>query len=199
LDAVAARIGVVGEEDRQLHLRWYRSILRTAGKDIPNLTLDHGALIGALTDAGISNEIAEALVDAGGGESVRQDAGDDRPLRLLTHAGIDLVALDAELKNVGDDGLALAVARKSFLRWIESHGRRVSAVLARSVSAEVAKVSVRVLEAPSELALSIEPSAVPLLSPVVDLLRSAGLTVHPGLARRRSRDGADARRTVHVC
>jgi hypothetical protein len=180
VDAVAARIGVVGEEERQLHLRWYRSILRVAGEDIPNLTLDHGVLIGALTDAGICNEIAEALVDAGGGETVRRDAADDSPLRLLTHIGIDLVALDAELKNVGDAGLALAVARRSFVRWIESHGRRVSAVFAKSVSAEVAKISVRALEAPSELALSINPSAVDLLSPVVDLLRSAGLAVDPG-------------------
>lgn len=180
VDAVAARIGVVGEEERQRHLRWYGSILRVVGHDSPNLVLDDTALLGELVAGQIPIEIAQQLADAGGGEAVRRDSGDGSPLRLLAGLGVELADLDAELRRSGDSGLALSATRRSFARWIESSGRRVSAVLAGFLSPDAAKAAVRALEAPLDLALSIDPPVVDLVRPVVELLHSVGLDVNSG-------------------
>ena len=131
----------------------------------------------ALTEAGFPAEVARALADAGGGEAVRRDTGEDSPLRLLDSLGVDLALLDVELRNAGDSGLTLAVTRRAFARWIEAHGRRVAAVLASSLSPDVAKAAVRALEPSPDLALSIDPPAKDLLMPVVELLHSAGFEV----------------------
>jgi hypothetical protein len=177
VEAVAVRIGVVGEQERQRHLRWYRAVMSVLGHQSADLTLDDGVLAAALTTAGLPSHIARALVDAGGGEAVRRDTGEDRPLRFLNDIGVDLTSLDTELRQGGDAGLVVTVTKRSFTRWIEANGGRVSAVLATRRPTDVAKSSVRALEPPASLALSIDPPVEDLLGPVADLLASADFNV----------------------
>ncbi len=177
VEAVSARIGVVGEAERQRHLRWYHAVLNVLAHPIPNLTLDEAALASALTSAGLDVDVVSALIEAGGGETARRDVGEGSPLRVLNDSGVDLASLDAELRGHGDAGLTISSTKRSFARWIEAHGRRVSAVLASRMDADVAKSAVRALDPPASLALSIDPPMDALLGPVTDLLASAGLTV----------------------
>lgn len=179
VDAVAARIGVVGEEERERHLRWYRAVTFVLGSDTPDLDLEHDALALALSACGLPNELVQALIDAGGGEGVRRDTSEGSPMQLLAGRGMDLSSLDAELRRCGDPGLNVSVARKRFARWIDANGRRVAAVLAGSMLPEVAKSAVRALEPPPRLAFSIDPPAPALLAPVAELLRSAGHVPDP--------------------
>lgn len=177
VEAVAARIGVVGEEERGRHLRWYRAILNVLDHQPVDLTLHEAALVPALTAAGLEADDVGVLIDAGGGDAVRRDVGDGTPLRLLNDRGVDLVSLDAELRRAGDAGLMVTATKRSFARWIDANGRRVSGVLATRVPAEVAKSSVRATEPPVSLALSIDPPIEGILEPVADLLASFGLSV----------------------
>lgn len=176
-EAVAARIGVVGEEERQRHIRWYHAILNVLGHPPVDLTLDDATLVSGLRAAGLEADVVRALIDAGGGEAVRREFGEGSPLRLLNDGGVDLASLDTELRRGGDAGLTVTAAKRSFARWIEASGRRVSAVLATRLPADVAKSSVRALEPPALLALSIDPPIEGILGPVADLLASAGLSV----------------------
>lgn len=174
VDAVAARIGVVGEEERQRHLRWYRAVTRVLGSDESDLDLEHDALALALSDCGLPSGMVQALIDGGGGEGVRRDTSEGSSLQLLAGTGLDLSSLDDELRRLGDPGLSISVARKRLARWIDANGRRLAAVLAGSVLPEVAKSMVRAVEPPPRLAFSIDPPAQALLAPVAELLQSAG-------------------------
>ena len=175
VEAVAARIGVVGEAERQRHLCWYRVILSVLGHPPVDLVLEEVVLLPALLAAGLGVDVADALIDAGGGEAVRREVGEGSPLRLLDDNGVDLVALDTELRRAGDTGLTITAAKRSLARWVDANGRRVAAVLSTRLLSDVAKSSIRTLEPPASLTLSIDPPMEEVISPVAALLASADL------------------------
>jgi hypothetical protein len=178
VEAVATRIGVVRKEEQQRHMRWYRSVLDVLAEDDrkpPGSGLDPEDLASRLEDAGLPAEAADRLVELGGGEAVRRETGRDSALRLLVDAGVDLRALDSTLRRAGDPGLSVGVARRRLSRWVDTNGRRLSAVLATALPPDVAKRTVDGLGPPPELRLSIDPALPHLLSPVVDALQNAGL------------------------
>ncbi|MDP9484284.1 MAG: DUF3883 domain-containing protein [Actinomycetota bacterium] len=175
VDAIAARIGVVREEERQRHARWFRSILGALGAGPPEVGLDPDDLASRLEGAGLPARVAERLVELGGGESVRRETGQDSALRLLEGAGLDLRALDDRLRGAGDAGLSVMIARRVFSGWVGANGRRLSAVLATVLPPDVAKATARSLEPPPTLNLAIDPKLPDLLVPVAVALRNAGL------------------------
>lgn len=174
VDGVAARTGVVGVEEQQRHLRWYRAVLSVLGHEPDDLTLDDATLATALAAAGLPNPTVGTLVEAGGGENVRREVGPGTSLRLLSDAGVNLADLHNALQRAGDPGLAIAVTRRRFARWVEVNGRRLAVVLATQTPAETAKSSVRALKPSASLALSIDPPTTELLQPVADILTYAG-------------------------
>jgi len=178
VDAIAARIGVVSEADKALHIRWYRALLVTLGQPVSGeLPLDAAELRRKLAAAGLPNPVAQAIVEAGGGEAVRRNAGEGSPLRLLNDNDVVLRKLDTELRKEGDDGLALTIAKRNFTRWLDAHGRRVAVVLSTRVAAETAKDAPLRLAVPEALRFAIDPLPEKLLAPIVDLLKSHGLEV----------------------
>ncbi|CAN5899268.1 hypothetical protein BH23ACT11_BH23ACT11_14520 [soil metagenome] len=73
VDAIAARVGVVREEERQQHARWFRSILEVLDTRSRDVDLKSDQISSELEDAGLSSEAAERLVELGGGEEVRRE------------------------------------------------------------------------------------------------------------------------------
>ena len=179
VDTIASRLGVVQEEEKRRHRLWYVAILRALGVEEPELDLDPNSLTAALTGAGLGRDVANRVVEFGGGEDVRRDTGDDSSLRLLAAAGLDLGVLDGHLRRLGDPGLSIAASRRRFARWLELNGRRCAAVLATRQEPEVAKSAVRSLRVPSELELVIDAPLDQILTPVAALLSGAGLSVSP--------------------
>ena len=177
VDTVAARLGVVGQEQRQHHLRWFQAILTALGHPVEQLTLDPTTLTTALLGAGLPDGLARAVVEAGGGDTTRRDTAEGSPLRLLAAAGLDPADLDTALHHLGDDGLHLSVTRRMFNRWLAVHDRRVVAALATRQDPDTAKTLVRNLQPPPDLALALDPDLPQVLAPVVDLLANAGLQV----------------------
>ncbi len=178
VDAIAARIGAVSEADKALRLRWYRALLATLGRPVlGELPLDAAELQGALAAAGLPDPVAQAMVEAGGGEAVRRNAGEGSPLRLLHDQAVNLLRLHTELEREGDDGLELTIAKRKFARWLDAHGRRVAVVLSTRVAAETAKDAPLRLAVPEALRFAIDPPLEDLLDPVVVLLKSHGLAV----------------------
>lgn len=178
VDAIATRIGVVREEERQRHTRWFCSILDAMGAESLEVDLDSkGDLASRLEGAGLRPEVANHLVELGGGEAVRRETGQGSALRLLAEAEVDLQRLDSSLRRAGDPGLDIRVAQRAFSRWKTSNGRRLSAVLATKLSPEDAKERVSSLEPPPELSLSIDPALSDLLSPVVEALQDVDLHI----------------------
>jgi hypothetical protein len=177
VSAIATRIGVADEEERQRYLRWYTAILHSQGMQVPEIDLDPAALTSLLSSADIPKSVVHRLVDAGGGEGVRSDTSEGSPLRLLADAEVDLSELDARLRELADPGLSISAGRRLLRRWLEMHGRRCAVVLATRQSPDIAKATVRTLDPPSELALSIDPPLERVLAPVAAVLRAAGIEV----------------------
>ena len=183
VDAVAARIGVVGKEEQARNLRWYQAVLKVCGSGDSQPTFDDPERLVALFEAALAARgghdtiTARALVEAGGGEAARRDTGEGSPLRILLEAGVDLADLDRQLRLLGDTGLAISVTRQRFARWLDDHGRRVVAVLATRHDAEAAKSAVREVRPPDALALCLEPPPDELLQPVAALLSKRGFHV----------------------
>ena len=95
-------------------------------------------------------------------------------LWLLESKGLDLRALDAKLKQLGDEGLDIRVARTRLRQWVDANGRRAAAVLALRQSAERAKAEVSTWKVPAHLTLSLDPSTEELIAPIVSSLAALG-------------------------
>lgn len=168
-DAVSAYIGVMGEEERLLHRRWFAAILGT--QDVASVDLDPKSLTRHLKDRSLHAEVPERLVELGGGRSVRRDTDPNSALRLLEEAGFDLHGLHERLCGLGDHGLAIRVSRTRFSRWLDQNRLRLRAVLETKCSTESAKTKVGDLCVPSRFDLTLDPALPELLSPVVEVLR----------------------------
>jgi hypothetical protein len=185
VDVIASRLDVVDEDERRLHLRWYAAVLSCLGMEAPELDLDPTTLMFSLTEAGLPEETARRVVDAGGGECARSDTGEVSSLRLLSDAGIDLGVFDFHLRRLGDTGLSIATTRRALARWLDAHGRRCAAVLATRETGAIAKLAVRSLKVFSEQQLLLDAPLEQVLEPVAILLGDAGL---PTSARLLSED-----------
>jgi hypothetical protein len=130
-----------------------------------------------LRAAGLRGDVADRLVAAGGGEAVRSDTSEGSPLRMLVDAGVDLTVLDHHLGQLGDEGLSVNESRRRLGHWIDVHGRRCAAVLARRQPPELAKSALAGIDPPPALAMFIDPPVVQLLEPVRSVLKGAGFTV----------------------
>jgi hypothetical protein len=179
VEAVEARLGVIGKRERDRNLAWYRSVLRILGVEDSLTNLDEAELLAALDRAHLPAGVAQALIDAGGGDTARRDTGTGSPLQILSDAGVDLAALDQELRNAGDGGLTVSVTKTKFARWVGEQGRRLAAVLATRRPADAAKSTVRGLHPPDSLAFSLDPPADALVEPIVAVLTEAGFRVSP--------------------
>ena len=178
VDAIVARIGAVTEQDRDVSRRWFTAIIEQLGGNTNGtLDLDPEALRTTLTSAGLSAEVAQRLIEAGGGLTARRDASDNGPLWILARSGIFLRDLDASLHASGDPGLQLTVYRTRFFRWMDAHGRRLAAVLAPHLGDEDAKGTVRLLQPPPHLGSSLDPPMHELLGEVIDQLAQVGISV----------------------
>lgn len=182
VDAIASRIGAVTEQEQVRHRRWFLAVGSVRAGEPPDPDglpdLDADVVAGWLEEQGFGADLARKLVEAGGGENVRRDAG-DAPLRWLRDAGTDLADLHERLDALGDRGLLLTVARQRLVRWVDTHGRRVVVVLERATAgrrAEAAKSLVRDVRPDPAVALTLDPSMVEVLGPVVGLLADAGVT-----------------------
>lgn len=178
VDSIASRIGAVTEHEQARHRSWFLALGAVRSGEPPQPSelpdLDPDRLTEWLERCGYGATTARRLVEAGGGEEVRRNAG-DAPLRWLRDDDIDLAALDSALHDLGDSGLRLTVARQRFTRWIDVHGRRLAVVLERAGQApEEAKASVTLLEPPAAQAFALDPALSALLDPVVVLLRDVG-------------------------
>lgn len=175
VDVIRSRVGVIGEEQSRQHIAWYQAILLATGASGEGVDFDETKLTAELVAAGFDDDVARRLVEAGGGEAVRRDASDGSALRLLSESGVDPYQVHEQLVALHDAGLNLNVSRRSFARWIDAHGRRLTAVLARGGrDTSTAKADVRTLAVPASLALSIHPPMEQLLAPVIDLLTTIG-------------------------
>jgi hypothetical protein len=177
VEDIAMHIGIANEENRKCHQRWYRAVLESRGRSSTEIELGRDMLIEVLAAAGIDEEVVHRLVDAGGSEDVRRDTSEGRPLRLLNEAGVDLAILDMHLRQLGDPGLTISVARRLLSQWLAQQGRRCAAVLATRQSQDLAKASLRNVVPPESLLLSIDPQLEEVLEPVIRLLRNAGIEV----------------------
>lgn len=175
VNAIEAGVEIVGEDERQRHMRWFRAILDARDCGSSGLDLDPENLVSKLKDSGLSDNIAYSLAKIGGGEDTRRETGAESALRMLHEAGTDLQKLHESLQSAGDSGLDIRVAREAFSQWINANDHRLSAVLATKVSPDdEAKTRVRSLR-PPELQSSLDPKPPDWLSPVVEALREAGL------------------------
>ena len=172
---VEAQIGVVGEAERERHRRWFTAVLALLGDNQPVSALDQADLQGRLAAAGLPADIAQLLVEAGGGEAVRHSIHERDPLLLLDSHGVDLNTLHQQLLQLDDSGLRLSVAWSRFHRWLSACDQHLAAVLATTTSDEAAKRAVRDLHPPEEHALDLDPPMTGLLAPAVTLLRDHGL------------------------
>ncbi len=169
-DAVRARVGIVGEEERMLHQRWFAAILGLT--DAGSLDLDGETLTRMLSDnEHLSVETSRRLVELGGGELVRRDAGPEGALRLLWNSGFDLGDLNSRLLDLRDKGLSIRVSRTRFSSWMSENRMRLRAVLETVRSQDAAKEIVESLRVPREFDLALDPGLPELLSPIVEALR----------------------------
>lgn len=177
VELVEARLGVIGRREQESSLTWFRALLRVLGVNDSLPALDEAELNTALGRTKLPSDVAQALIDAGGGEAARRDAGPGSPLRILTDAGVDLASLDRQLRAADDVGLTITVAKKEFSRWINEYGRKLAAVLSTQQPPDTAKSIVRDLRVPDSLAFSPEPPVDALLAPITHLLTEAGFQV----------------------
>lgn len=176
VDAISARLGIVRQEERNRHQRWFAAILRSRGVEAFASDLDLENVPDRLKDAGLPADIVDRLVTLGGGEEVRRDTGDNSALRLLHEAGTDLEILYQKLCDAGDTGLDIKDARNRFFNWRRSNHRWLAVILAQRVSPEEAKNKAGSLEPLAELRHILDPSPSIVLAPVVRLLREMGVT-----------------------
>ncbi len=177
IEAMAARVGVVGEEERKRSVRWFMAVLQTLGSELLEISAAHDpiALAAQLASSGLAPDVAHRLVEFGGGETARRDLGDGCQLRLLAASGVDLRVLDANLRRLGDSGLEVVASRRDLQRWLDAHGRRLAAVLSTTHPPDIAKDSVRTFDPPRELEFVLDPPLPALLAPVVDRVATIGL------------------------
>lgn len=177
IEAMATRVGVVGEEERRRSVRWFAAVPETLGSERLEISAAHDpiALAAQLAAAGLAPDVARRLVEFGGGETSRRDLGDGCPLRLLAASGVDLRVLDANLRGLGDSGLEVVASRRDLQRWLDAHGGRLAAVLSTTHPPDIAKDSVRMFDPPRELEFVLDPPLPALLAPVVDRLATIGL------------------------
>lgn len=176
MDLIKARVGVVSEEEQRRHLRWFGSVLDLLGSQSSDLSLDPKDLAARFESTRLSTDQAHRLIEVGGGETARRDTDEDGALWLLDRHGVDLEALDSKLRETDrNDGLEIGVYRKLFNRWMNANGRRLSAVLAKTLEDDEAKMKVLSLRPPDELKFRLDPAMPDLLAPVVEALRDAGL------------------------
>lgn len=180
VDVVRKHLGVVSAEEQLLHERWFHSILAVMGGEGSADVVDHDALYQALIGASIPDAIATQLIEAGVDESVRRDVGEDGVLWALARAGIDLGALDGELRGRGDEsGLTVDVARRTLRRWISDYGGRVIACLAKATGTEPEALKKRLdqLAPPPRLRFDLEPDLSAVVEPIAELMIASGLNV----------------------
>ena len=177
-NAIRTLVGVVGEEERRLHQRWFAAILGLT--DAASLDLNSESLAHLLSnDDHLSPETARRLVELGGGEAVRRDSGEDSALRILANAGFDLHDLHSRLRDLHDAGLSIRASRDRFSAWMNENRLRLRATFETRTSPEVAKQIVDSLRMPPGSALILDPDLRELLSPVVEALRRKGLEADP--------------------
>lgn len=170
VDSVASQLGVVSEAERASHRRWFTALLRLRSFTPPE-RFDHKSLQAALEAAGFDVASARVLLEAGGGDEVRANSQPGSALRTLHGLGIDLPALDAELRKLSkDDGLRITETRRAFNDWKRTHERRVVAVRSRSVSPDTAKAQVRDLVAPKSQVLTLDAPLADVLAPIARLI-----------------------------
>ncbi len=172
VEAVRQRLGAVTESDRRTAQVWFDSLLTVLRREPASARPE---LVVVLREAGLPADVADQVAAAGGGQAVRSDAGP--VLGLLELHGVDLVALDAQLRSVGDPGLDVRAASHQLRAWKAVHGRRLVAVLAgEGASEEAARAGVDALAPPPDIAVALHPPAERVLAGVVMLLSAAGLT-----------------------
>lgn len=176
--AVRAHLGVVDRDQREQWAMWFTAVVRVLGGTAPEDPTDPGAVRESLAAAGVDVHLADALVGAGGGPEVRRNTRSGSPLRLLDAAGISLVALDEELRAIGDAGLRPRVSDQRLAAWFNNHRARCEAVLERAGAADpVAELDG--VGVPERLRLAVDPELPEVLEDVVAVLADHGMVVDP--------------------
>jgi hypothetical protein len=175
VDQVRANIGVISEDERRRHARWFAAVVGTlTGGEPPTIAPESAAE--ALVAAGMRREVADRLAELGGGEARREDPLPGGALWFLAENGADLAELDQRLRAADpSDGLRIAVAKSRLRVWTRQHRSRVAAVLSRRRPPEDAKSAAESWRAPRELRFALDPGPELWLAPVVASLRVAGL------------------------
>ncbi len=139
------------------------------------MAVEPEALTEQLRTAGMDAGLSRRLVEAGGGEDVRMDAGPDSALALLTDHGADLAALDAELRRLGDTGLEITVARQLLRGWTRRHERRLAVILAGPLGDAAAKSAAAGFTPPPDTRYRLTPEMSAVLAPIASRLIASGL------------------------
>ncbi len=175
VDAIATRLGVVREEERRRHLRWFAAILQARGAEARASDLDLESVPARLKSSGLPANVVDRLVTLGGGGEVRRETGNNSALRLLSEAKTDLKGLHQRLTDMRDPGLSIKDAHNAFYGWLNPNRGRLAAVLATKLAPDDAKRKAASLKPPAELGLVIDPAMSRVLEPVVRALRDAGI------------------------
>ncbi|MEJ7783769.1 MAG: DUF3883 domain-containing protein [Solirubrobacteraceae bacterium] len=176
VDKIRAAIGIVSEDEKRLHKRWFGAVIALLrGAETPADVAEE-AVAAELTAAGLSQDQATRLIELGGGEQARRNAEPVGALSELRSLGLDLRSLDQMLKTAGDEGLRIGVARAELRDWLARHRRAAATVLStRSNPPESAKGVADGWRAPAGLEFVLDPSPKEWLAPVVAALEEAGL------------------------
>lgn len=179
VSVIASKLGIISEEDKIWHQRWFLSLLALKGVDTPAVNLDPNTLETCLVEAGYSKVTAALLCEAGGDEHSRYDTRENAPLRLLSSDGINLQELHTELLHRGDPGLAIRIARENLASWSSRYGTLCAAALthARLLPEETAKDWRNQLIRPPAFLYTLDPKLDWVLAPVADLFTNQGRPV----------------------
>jgi len=180
VDAIRAGIGAVSDEERIRQRRWYEAIVAVVGGAPMGEDVDLDDPADALTAAGLPAELAQRLVERGGGDSARSDTEPSGPLSLLAEADVDLRALDQQLQSADpSDGLRVDVAQRRLSNWIRVNRRRVAALLSTRRPMDESKSLPDSWRAPVGLRFALDPAPAEWLGPVIDSLRASGFEPRP--------------------
>lgn len=176
VDDIRRSLGALTEDDRRTARRWFAALVAAtsgAAADPATLNTEPGAVRSMLAAAGVPDQFAARLADAGGSEAVRRQG--TGVLADVAAAGIDLRRLDEALRALGDQGLTIAGAADALRTWRSRYGQRVAAVLAQHIDEASAKQEPATWQPPADLRYVLDPPTPAVLEPVAASLRSRGL------------------------
>ena len=173
------RMGLVAREEER---RWWRAILdqRGVAEPLPPDDALSEHVRAALAQAGVTPTGVADLLRAGGHSDARADTRPAGPLATLEREGFDLHALHLTLRERGDDGLEVRVARDRLRQWIAAHGHLAAAALRqRGRAEEAAKAAAARWRVPPATAWRIDPTLSEVLAHVVADLGESGMQADP--------------------